>query len=530
MMPPGISRLPSSPFDIGMNNPNFGTPAQHGSSEHWAGTVFSANASGYGGPLGMTPPLSPRRSLSPRHGPRRDYTPRGREEEDNEDRDRERDRQRRPPQGPREDQPLPESWGARMLASESKIRELTASIDLMKQVIDDVNNKANSKIEQMKSFVQEVESRFSQLERSLPERIHMVETKSETFVATINALTVHLQNKFKEIEDALQTRPVPPVPPSFGGAAGGTEHTYIGSPLSGPSNSADAQPDPWFTFAQSRTSYSSGEARPPAENLGWGSSTTPQSPSPSTTAPTMVPPRGSSRPFESRDWNAAEIKVAKELKPFNGTHAAYKTWANRVKDHFKKKNGFWGYVFTEIEAQKTPIGKNHLMTKSFNADGFSFDVDLAWASNALWTFVGEHVVDTVYNNRGILSGGGDNGLELWRALFMKHEGGADQVELGGMGSLHSFPQCDKVENLQLWIGKWQEMKDAFGGGISEPHLKSMFVNILPPSVQKEIRERPGLSTLQSCIDHVMSDLGRINDAQLSKLHVERLKHSLSASQ
>ena len=113
---------------------------------------------------------------------------------------------------------------------------------------------------------------------------------------------------------------------------------------------------------------------------------------------------------------------------------------------------------------------------------------------------------------------------------MKHEGGADQVELGGMGSLHSFPQCDKVENLQLYVGKWQEVKDAFGGGISEPHLRTMFINMLPPAVQKEVREKSDLTTLQKCITHVMSDLGRINDAHLSKLHMERLKHSLSAGQ
>jgi hypothetical protein len=112
---------------------------------------------------------------------------------------------------------------------------------------------------------------------------------------------------------------------------------------------------------------------------------------------------------------------------------------------------------------------------------------------------------------------------------MKHEGGSVQVELGGMGSLHGFPQCDKLENLQHWVGKWQEVKDMYGMGISEPHLKSMFINILPPTVQKEVREKADLTTLQKCIDHVLADLGRINDAQLSKLHLERFKQSLSSS-
>ena len=105
-----------------------------------------------------------------------------------------------------------------------------------------------------------------------------------------------------------------------------------------------------------------------------------------------MPPHGINRPFDFREWNAVDIKVAKELKPFNGTHAAYKTWANRVKDHFKKNNKSWGNLFSEIEAQKTPISRTNLTTRTFNGDGFTFEVDLAWASNALWTFIGEHVV------------------------------------------------------------------------------------------------------------------------------------------
>ena len=244
----------------------------------------------------------------------------------------------------------------------------------------------------------------------------------------------------------------------------------------------------------------------------------------------MAASAGANRNFDSRDWNAVDIMTSKELKPFNGTHGAYKIWANRVKDHFKKKNKCWGYLFSEIPAQKSPISKTHLVTRSFTVDDCTFEVDLSWASNALWTFIGEHVIDTVYNNRGLLCGGGENGLELWRALFLKHEGGADQVELGGMGSLHKFPVCEKVDDLQLYVGKWTEMKDSFGQGISEPHLKSMFINILPPTVQKEVRENKELLTLQSCIDHVLTDLGRINDVNLSKLHMDRLKQSLSSSQ
>ena len=530
----------ASPFAAGPI-PTYGASAQHGTAEQWSGTVFGMP--GVGGPFGMTPPLSPRRSPSPRAGPRRGASPRRDDDEDlNRDRERDRDRRRRPnvvlPAD--EEQPLPEGWGTRMLAAENKIRELNNSLESVKRTIEDVNDKANLKIDQMKIFVQEVDGRFTQLERSLPERIHNIEQKSDHFVTLVNGLTVHLQNKCSEIEESIRRlsvppapapapasappmpSTVPPVPPSFGGATPNTQHFGIGSPLSGP----DAQPDPWSNFSRSRTAYSSGGAPTSAENNRWNSGAAPPSPFPAAYAA----PVGTHRPFDAREWNAVDVKVAKELKPFNGTHAAYKIWANRVKDHFKKKNTCWGHLFSEIEAQKIPINKNSLVLRTFNVDGRTYEVDLAWASNAIWTFVGEHVVDTVYTNRGILCGGGENGLELWRGLFMKHEGGAVQVELGGMGSLHGFPQCDKPENLQLWVGKWQEMKDMFGTGISDIHLKSMFINILPPAVQKEVRERPDLTTLQNCIDHVLSDLGRINDAHLSKMHMERLKQSLSTSQ
>ena len=101
-----------------------------------------------------------------------------------------------------------------------------------------------------------------------------------------------------------------------------------------------------------------------------------------------------------------------------------------------------------------------VQTLSFlhTADG-AIQVDFRWVSNVLWPFMGKHISDVMYNNRSAMAGGTENGVELWRAYFVKHEEGADQVELGGIGSLHSFPQCRKVENLQHWIGKWIEVKD-----------------------------------------------------------------------
>ena len=58
----------------------------------------------------------------------------------------------------------------------------------------------------------------------------------------------------------------------------------------------------------------------------------------------------------------------------------------------------------------------------------------------------------------------------------------------------------------------------------------MFINILPENVKKEVREHKHLYCLQDCINHVMGDLGRLNDLKLSKLHADRLKQSLSSTQ
>ena len=129
-----------------------------------------------------------------------------------------------------------------------------------------------------------------------------------------------------------------------------------------------------------------------------------------------------------------------------------------------------------------------------------------------------------------MAGGNENGIELWRAYFVKHEGGADQVELGGIGSLHSFPQCDKVENPQHWIGKWIEVKDTYGAGVSDLHLRSMFINILPEHVKKDVRENKTLHCLQDYINYVTGDLDTLNELKLSKLHADRLKQSLSPTQ
>ena len=95
-----------------------------------------------------------------------------------------------------------------------------------------------------------------------------------------------------------------------------------------------------------------------------------------------------------------------------------------------------------------------------------------------------------------------------------------------MNDFHTFPQCTDVANLQTWIGQWVQVRNQFGAGIPESHLKTMFMNILPQKVQDEVRSHRELTTLQSIIDHILKDIGRYNDAKVAKLHSQRLRNLL----
>ena len=106
-----------------------------------------------------------------------------------------------------------------MLASENHIRELAKAVGELRTVVDGVNDRANKKIDEMKNFVAEVGQRFEKAERHVPERMQHMESHHEGMSGTINQPTQHLQEKFKDLENAVSERPraspapsgVPPV-------------------------------------------------------------------------------------------------------------------------------------------------------------------------------------------------------------------------------------------------------------------------------------------------------------------------------
>lgn len=147
----------------------------------------------------------------------------------------------------------------------------------------------------------------------------------------------------------------------------------------------------------------------------------------------------------------------------------------------------------------------------------------------MWVFIGKNVDNELHGRRlALTQNDPDNGFELWRAIFIENEGGAEQVTLGGMSSLHSFPQCTRVEDVQHWLGQWQMTRQRYGNDLPEAHLRQMFLNMLPDIVSSKLRERRDLSTLQQYIDEVTSDLGRLNDAKLAKIHMQRMSTALKS--
>ena len=72
----------------------------------------------------------------------------------------------------------------------------------------------------------------------------------------------------------------------------------------------------------------------------------------------------------------------------------------------------------------------------------------------LWTYIGDNVTDLIHSRRIQLTLGDEhNGLELWRALYVKHKGGAEQMTLAGMGSFLSFPKCSSMDGIQNHVGE-----------------------------------------------------------------------------
>ena len=140
-------------------------------------------------------------------------------------------------------------------------------------------------------------------------------------------------------------------------------------------------------------------------------------------------------------------------------------------------------------------------------------LDLPWISRRLWTFLGPRLGDDVYMRRVQLAGGEENnGIELWRKIFMTYEGGAEQVALGGLRRFHRFPPCPPKDELGHYLGEWSYLRTRFGSNIPDSSLWTMSMSIPPEDVQKDVRDRKHLlPSTQHVLDHVQ-------DTHRSNLH------------
>ena len=56
----------------------------------------------------------------------------------------------------------------------------------------------------------------------------------------------------------------------------------------------------------------------------------------------------------------------------------------------------------------------------------------------------------------------------------------------------------------------------------------MFLNMLPDAVSEKLRERRDLNTLQQYVNEIVANVGRLKDAELAKIHSQRMANALKA--
>ena len=295
---------------------------QHGSLERNIGF------GNYGGYIGITPPHSP----SPRSA-------RGQTSS------RSRERRGSPRHSDEGDAPQ-QGWGPRIVALEQKVQDL-------QNQLQHADGNISTKLSELQSVTGGLKDRVEGLERTLPQRIQATENRQMLFTETINSMTAAINTKIEQVERMVLDQQnwaapppttqgpcpttVPPIPASFGAPPVYTqqaEHFHMGSPLSAPpgmgaasSGTTAPTPDPWHRYSPAQAATGSNTSTyggPPAAQA-----------SPST------------KYWDEKQWSITNAKVSKELKPFNGSDASYRTWAGRVRDHFKEANKEWALVFAE---------------------------------------------------------------------------------------------------------------------------------------------------------------------------------------
>ena len=131
----------------------------------------------------------------------------------------------------------------------------------------------------------------------------------------------------------------------------------------------------------------------------------------------------------------------------------------------------WLRVFELIEADPQPLTNARIQTFK-DIDGILIDVP--WLSRHLWAASGSNIGNDIHMHRVAYAGGEEyNGFEFRRRLYNDYAGGASEVALAGIRSLHAFPRCPGPHLLSRYIGTLQIGKNQHGSSLPDEHLRSM---------------------------------------------------------
>ena len=125
--------------------------------------------------------------------------------------------------------------------------------------------------------------------------------------------------------------------------------------------------------------------------------------------------------------------------------AGYIQWHSRSRDHCQLVNRGWIRLLDFIQAEANPL--TWIVLTNSQADALT-NTDPVCLSRDLWAFLSTELTGAVYPRRTALAwGGGEggNGFELWRKLFLQHEGGSALDRVQGVRGCHAFPQCKSIE-------------------------------------------------------------------------------------
>ena len=141
--------------------------------------------------------------------------------------------------------------------------------------------------------------------------------------------------------------------------------------------------------------------------------------------------------------------------------------------------------FRERERERTI---NICKTSSSRVHDCCFSANLFWVANSLWTFVSRHVTKSFRKSMRSLANGEElNGLELQRFMWIKHEGGAADIEFADFGALHTFPQCQDPSALQQYLGEWLALVQEHCQDLLARHLTPLLTKMLPAEVRADVK-------------------------------------------